>query len=251
MDHVFKQLETDFQVFTATPSTLVFSIEAEELVRGEALDPLLTLLTKQMQLQTPAAVNASLLSKNYAHFLIAGLSMISNWNLGVSFHPTNLLFGADGEGRFLMIVKDAIATPAHSDRTTWRSSGMKELYAHHLTPLFHEMNRRYRVPLPTLWENAYGYIDAYYRKWIAEAPTSSDKERLASDFRFLLKEADPEIFGTTKNPFTIFEEDNIERTDEGLPIRKTCCLYYKVADQCCRNCPRVYGKEDPYPLTSH
>ncbi|MCK9906316.1 hypothetical protein MXD63_40795, partial [Frankia sp. Cpl3] len=94
-----------------------------------------------------------------------------------------------------------------------------------------------------LWAHTAYIVSYYYELWLRQAQTEAKRERIAADFRFLVEEAEPSLFGITgKNPLQLdfaVVEHPVE-PDHTIRIRKQCCLAYRLAGgKCCYSCPML------------
>ena len=104
------------------------------------------------------------------------------------------------------------------------------LFAHNWNLVFKSFHALTGIREDLLWENGTMYLNHFYRTWIQEAADEAIRERLEDDYRFIQRDAPPELYGELQcfNPFQW----------TGKETRGTCCLRYHLPDgNYCKGCP--------------
>ncbi|OBR67839.1 hypothetical protein A7K91_08945 [Paenibacillus oryzae] len=190
-------------------------------------------------------VAASMLAKRYAYLVIAPvLHAMTGYNKGLGLSLDNCrLITPDYSGilpersKFPELLLDGqalmMSIPAAGERFPWRDDILKELFAGHIAPLFRVLAEAGGVPKAILWENAAVRI----------APVFEDVlfiETAREDYNYIVSGASAELFGERRNPLLAFLEPASPKASFlAERVRKTCCLYYEMAPEYCRKCPKA------------
>jgi Uncharacterized Fe-S protein len=140
---------------------------------------------------------------------------------------------------YLSVSSYGISLPAPDQRRNWREHTVRELFAGHLTPLIRSLSEIARVSKMILWENALVRMVPLFKEAIDSAEDPTAAARIREDFRYIAREAPGELFGERRNPLSaLVESTGMDREgDYKHRLRRTCCLYYKVSAEYCRQCP--------------
>lgn len=164
--------------------------------------------------------------------------------------------------RLLVHKPPAVIAADSVDREDWRAETVRSLFAGQLAPLWRALSAVSGLPRAVLWENTAVRVYSLYEKRLSAAllndalPDATSRSspgpdtsggsvgqaRLAqADFRFLLS-ADPELFGESYNPlqrYYVTIPAALPGVKKPQRIRKTCCLYYRIAADggYCDACP--------------
>lgn len=188
-------------------------------------------------------VSASMLAKRYAHLAITPvLHGITWYQKGIRLSPDDCVLVCRDYSSFsremskfpeLMVRDLSIAVPEKGARTLWRETMLTELFAGHVTPLFRVLSEAGGVPMAILWENAAVRIAPLYEDEL-------DAEQARDDYGYIARHAPADVFGQRKHPLLPYLEAETA-TAEAFAARgrKTCCLYYEMAPEYCRKCPKV------------
>jgi ferric iron reductase protein FhuF len=89
------------------------------------------------------------------------------------------------------------------------------------------------VPQAILWENAAVRIAPVYEDVLSI-------ETAREDYNYIVSGASAEMFGERRNPLAAFLEPASPKVAFlAERVRKTCCLYYEMAPEYCRKCPKA------------
>jgi ferric iron reductase protein FhuF len=221
---------------------------AEAIAISDLLDEekCLLFLQKQMaDIKAPnLSVTASMLSKRYA-YLVVSSTLYSMVEFNCVLHLPVKACSLSTE-RKLCIKQDMCKWQEirSMEREQWRENILYELFSTHITPVLEILKRTSRIPSSILWENIAIRINSIYRKIRAKEFDQIKIDRLNSDFNFL-KSAGGDLFNLHENPIK-----KHLKTEEELrlnPIRKTCCMYYKLGEDLegigyCEICPQKTNK---------
>ncbi|WP_199624601.1 (2Fe-2S)-binding protein [Paenibacillus alkalitolerans] len=208
----------------------------ETAVRGSSLrtcdDWLLLLKSVAHRLECDKIpVAASQFTKWYCRALCGVLYSLSMEDrfVSASFDEISLLF--PGEPPFAVGTSGASSRPdsVHS-RSALRERTLRACFAGNFDIVFHSLTALTGIRSGILWENASMYIHYFYRTWIAETGDAARRRILQDDYDYIVKHAQPELFGAGHrvNPFI----------GTGNPVRNTCCLRYHLPDgRTCKGCP--------------
>ncbi|MHA7967554.1 IucA/IucC family C-terminal-domain containing protein [Paenibacillus sp. CAU 1782] len=190
-------------------------------------------------------VTASMLAKRYAYLVVSPvLHAMTMYNKGLGLSLGNCrLIAPDYSGclpersKFPELLFDGpplmMSVPAAGGRTSWRDGILRELFAGHLSPLFRSLAEAGGVPQAILWENTAVRIAPVYEDVLSI-------ETARNDYNYIIQDAAAELFGQRRNPLSPFLEPAAPRAAFlAERVRKTCCLYYEMAPEYCRKCPKA------------
>ncbi len=256
----YAQLTPEHQSFLAENCRLClkkpsdgYSIAAEDLLHlhtAEAyIEKIMPLIKAPNQL-----VTASQFSKRYAFLMVAPFfSSFSLLNRVLDIQPNNCVVEAkQSDGHFLpeLSLLSLEAKQVNKDRKIEMESGLEQLFRNHISVIWGNLAKTSNVPFPVLWENTATYIYWLYETTFAKHAEGELKATIAEDFQNIL-DAPGECFGLKYNPFKkyYFEKQPLIKSDPGIRVRKTCCLYYEISPDrtFCKNCPRCLSGYVPQP----
>jgi ferric iron reductase protein FhuF len=220
----------------------------ERSVAGEAMQDEQTcreVLTRVMPLvgAPDLAIAASLLSKRIA-FLASGcvLYAMSVFDSGllISLSRCRLEYAHDDGLWTSSLPLDVVEKDyAPGARDEWREAVVSMLFRGFFSPLWQSLSQVSGVPEHILWENTAVRIYSLYQGRM-EGLNEQQEQQKQSDYNWLLKEADPALFGLPWNPLKRFRRP-LQKSITGTMVRfrRTCCFYYKAAqpEEYCQNCP--------------
>lgn len=189
------------------------------------------------------AIAASLLSKRIA-FLASGsvLYALSVFDKGlpVSLSRSRVEYAHDDGVWTSSLPVDVVATDyPPGARDAWREAVVGTLFREFFSPLWQSLSQVSRLPEHILWENTAVRIYSLYQGRMAGL-NQQQEWRQQADFSWLLKEADPALFGLPWNPLKRFRRP-LQKSASGTMVRfrRTCCFYYKAVQPVayCHNCP--------------
>ncbi len=188
------------------------------------------------------AVAASMLSKRYAYLVVSStLYSMVHFNCALNL-PVTACSLSNERKLCIQSAKCKWQEVSSLEREQWRENVLRDLFSGHITPVLNTLRKTSRVPSAILWENVAIRINSVYKKTLAKEVNPIKIERLISDFDFL-KNASGDLIDLTENPIKPFLKIGEELAVH--PIRKTCCMYYKLDKNSkeisyCGNCPIKY-----------
>jgi siderophore-iron reductase FhuF len=192
----------------------------------------------------PSAVIASQFCKYYCRCLCGALYAMSRCGQLVDLNPAHMAVGfIRDEGPCVIVGEPTAGGTAlwPEGWPEWRDTILQKMFSQNVQPLFSALTRYYHVSPNLLWENCVIYIHYFYKEWIREAAEPEDRARLEADYRYIVEEAPPELFGVSGgNPLHIQGTyvTNPDHPDGKLRIRKTCCLRNRLPNAAaCSTCP--------------
>jgi ferric iron reductase protein FhuF len=183
---------------------------------------------------------ASIFMKRYAFISVISLYMMTVNNKKVNLSLKNIQMEEAIRGKDwlpLISLKDQTFEEWNGEnRQEWRNSVYRDLFAYNINPLIEMFETTYKISKQILWENIAVYLFWLYEKELNTVPTASE------DFRFLIIEAEGNLFGHYKhNPLQKYytEKRFIDSVQEEVRIRKTCCFTYQLESKPkrCKTCP--------------
>jgi ferric iron reductase protein FhuF len=221
------------------------ALMARELLQEDVCEQLLDALGPVIASPT-RAITASLLGKRLS-FLATGacLYAMSVYDKGLllSLDNTVIEYGHD-DGVWTSSMPLFHAQPMTyglNEREAWREMLVQALFAGLLKPLWQTFNRVSGVSRRILWENTAVRVYSLYEKRMAKIEAPSVRERCEADFNWLLKQAEPALFGLDYNPLSHFRRPPtlVEEGQRSIRFRRTCCFYYLATEpaEYCSTCP--------------
>jgi len=188
-------------------------------------------------------IAASLLAKRIA-FLATGnvLYALSVFDKGLSLSlSTARLEYAHDNGLWTSSLPVDITTTGYlpGKRDAWREAIVGALFKEFLAPLWQSMAKISGLPAQILWENTAVRVYSLYQGRMESLDIHQD-HRQQEDFRWLLEQADPALFGLPWNPLKRFYRPlQMNAAGKKVRFRRTCCFYYKASKpiEYCQNCP--------------
>jgi ferric iron reductase protein FhuF len=173
---------------------------------------------------------------------------MSVWNKRLVLSPERIWLETDDRVAMWMPMfrfEKLEAEECASCRSQWREETVRRLFAKHVFPLIAKLQKTTKISSYILWENIAIYIYWIYETLLNDETLAHIHPQLRDDFRFLVHEADGELFGTLRqNPLKRFWKGNA-----GVKQRTTCCLYYQTEGGThCQTCPYIIRER--YPKTS-
>lgn len=226
---------------------LINTITIDQLFQHEQCEQYLTWLARHIGAPS-LHIAGSMLIKRYAFLLIAPVMYaMTYYNRGVWMNGSSLqLITIKAEPDYprspfpdLQLPRQQlqVTVPEPYNRERWRAEVIRELFEQHLSPLMRAVAAVSPISIATLWENVMVRIAPLYAD--DEAADPELLERIKDDFSFIVSQASGELYGMRKNPFTVFTQRTDDKTIEAKPKRLTCCLYYLMAPEYCRKCPKT------------
>jgi len=224
--------------FAEDPGGSVERMSGPMLASPEQVRALLDRVAAMLGVDKPA-VAASQFTKWYCRSLVAVLYEFSVLGIArsASLRDVTVLFPGDPPfavlcgGRTVNVADDA-------SRESLRELTVIRLFAHNWNLVFKSLHAATGIREDLLWENGSMYLNHFYRQWIAEATDDALRERLEDDYRYIQKDAPPELYGELQcfNPFAW----------TGKPVRRTCCLRCHLPDgKYCKGCPLPHQEQQP------
>lgn len=221
------------------------SVAVSELLQREQCDAYLSWFAQYFGAPS-ISIAASMLIKRYAFLLAApALYAMTDYDKGIvpSLEGCQLitLAEAGSRSRFpdlqLAILEVTAPEDSGSGREQWREQYVAQLFAEHFTPLLQSVAAAGSVSTAILWENVMVRIAPLYAEDDQDPPQL--RQRKKDDFSFLAVHAPAQLFAMRKNPLTRFVEQAESDTVVPRSQRLTCCLYYLMAPEYCKKCPKI------------
>ena len=221
------------------------SLMARDLLQEDVCERLLDALGPVIG-SPSRAITASLLGKRLS-FLATGacLYAMSVYDKGLlmSLDNTVIEYGHD-DGLWtssMPLHHGQPLTYGANEREAWREALVRALFAGLLKPLWQTFNRVSGVSRRILWENTAVRVYSLYEKRMVKIEEPSVRERYEADFKWLLTEAEPSLFGLDYNPLSHFRRPPtlVDEGQRSIRFRRTCCFYYLATEpaEYCSTCP--------------
>lgn len=186
---------------------------------------------------------ASIFIKRYAFIAVISLFAMTTANkkLNLSLGNIEMEEAEPGKDWLPMIsLKDtAIEEWNGEDRDEWRKSVYRDLFANNIYPIIEHFEKTFKVSKLILWENIAVYLFWLYETELKE----SENPIVQSDFRFLIMEAEGNLFGSYHlNPIQKYYSE--KNNQDEIRIRKTCCFTYQLGSKRCKTCPCTHIAKD-------
>ncbi|MEK5164598.1 IucA/IucC family C-terminal-domain containing protein [Paenibacillus sp. FSL R5-0527] len=191
----------------------------------------------------------SLFAKRYAFLVVApGLYAMSCLNKGLNLALENGWIESSYRGQAWLpkarLLDLQVSVPGEGQRSEWRDRVIETMFAGNLSRVWTAMSKAAGISKALLWENTAIYVYwLYEKKFTEEGVSPEQKRRMEEDYRYLLYDAPPRLFGEPRNPIKKFNSPKVIKAESDSPIRmrKTCCLYYLTSDtphDYCSTCPK-------------
>jgi ferric iron reductase protein FhuF len=185
---------------------------------------------------------ASIFIKRYAFIAVISLFAMTSGNKKMNLSLDNIEMEEAEYGKDwlpMISLKDpSIDEWDGEDRGEWRKSVYRDLFANNIYPIIDYFEKTFKVSKLILWENI-----AVYLFWLYELELKdSENPNVLSDFRFLINEAEGNLFGRYNlNPIQKYYS---EKNQDEVRIRKTCCFTYQLGSKRCKTCPCTHLVKD-------
>jgi siderophore-iron reductase FhuF len=186
---------------------------------------------------------ASIFIKRYAFIAVISLFSMTTANkkLNLSLENIEMEEAERGKDWLPMIsLKDpSVEEWNGEDRNEWRKGVYRDLFAHNIYPIIEHFEKTLKVSKLILWENI-----AVYLFWLYETELNEiENPNVQSDFKFLIKEAEGNLFGNYHlNPIQKYY--SVKHSQDEIRMRKTCCFTYQLGTKRCKTCPCTHIAKD-------
>lgn len=240
----FSLLQCTFRIMVTPHDSAGYQIDAADLLdkeKGKAF-----LREVGAHLQSPSLiVTASIFFKRFLALISGALFSMTHHScaLNVSLHNIRLVADDDWKMPGFFLSTAEIPIVSGTDREAWREQVVRHIFRDTVKPLIHALASHTRINPNILWAHAAYIVHYYYQLWLSEAKTAAEREQIEADFRYMVEQAEPAIFGLRdKNPLNTSFSIVPHPTDEHheIRIRKQCCLAYRLpGGKCCYTCPKL------------
>ena len=189
------------------------------------------------------AIAASLFAKRLA-FLATGnvLYTMSVFDKGLtlSLSRSRLEYAHDnGLWTSSLPADTGVTSYLPGERDACREEIVSALFRGFLSPLWQSLAEVSGLPVQILWENTAVRVFSLYQGRMNRL-NETQEERRDADFKWLIGQAPPSLFGLSWNPLQRFRRP-VQQNAAGNDVRfrRTCCFYYKATHpaEYCLNCP--------------
>jgi len=194
-------------------------------------------------------VAASIFIKRYAFLAVMSLYAMTALNKKLNVSLDNVKMEPAEQGKdwlpsFSLKDAEVLSSGSNENRPKWRKSVLKDLFANSIYPMISKLEKTVGISKLILWENIAVYLFWLYETELKDSDNANSKD----DFRYLILEAEGQIFGAYNlNPLQKFftEKMYLKERDEEVRIRKTCCFSYQLpAGKRCKTCPCTHLGKD-------
>lgn len=236
------QLQSMFRIVVSPQEMPLRTRNAADLLDKERAKAFLREVRDDLQAPS-LIVSASIFFKRYLALLSGALYCMSHHSFALNLSLGNITLATDTDWKMASFsLKQAEGLrKVSTNRDKWRSQAVHHFFHDMLAPVIQALSSHTGIRKTVLWAHTAYIVRYYYELWQREAQLVERREQIAEDFRFLLEEAHPQLFGVKdKNPlqldFAIAEHPS--DPDHPIRIRKQCCLAYRLAQgKCCYTCP--------------
>jgi ferric iron reductase protein FhuF len=186
---------------------------------------------------------ASIFIKRYAFIAVISLFAMTTANKKLNLSLDNIEMEEAERGKDwlpMISLKDpSIEEWNGEDRNEWRKGVYRDLFAHNIYPIIEHFEKTFKVSKLILWENI-----AVYLFWLYETELNEiENPNVQSDFKFLIKEAEGNLFGNYHlNPIQKYY--SVKHSQDEIRMRKTCCFTYQLGTKRCKTCPCTHIAKD-------
>lgn len=243
----FQALAADYRLTREASADRAFSIPFSDLLDPEQSLNYFRGVSGIFKTDSQTAA-VSLFAKRYAFLVIAAnLYAMSRFNKGLNLELANGWIESSYQGEAWLpkarLNDWQVSEPSGMQREEWRDEVLERMFAGNLSRVWTAVSQTVKISKAVLWENTAIYVYWLYEKKFAEGADPEQKRRMEEDYRYLLHDAPPRIFGESRNPLKQFDSPKVLRSgyEKPLRVRKTCCLYYITSDEpadYCSTCPK-------------
>ncbi|WP_052427406.1 IucA/IucC family C-terminal-domain containing protein [Neobacillus niacini] len=186
---------------------------------------------------------ASIFIKRYAFIAVISLFAMTTGNKKMNLSLDNIEMEEVERGKdwlpMISLKDSSIEEWYGEDRDEWRKSVYRDLFANNIYPIIEHFEKTFKISKLILWENI-----AVYLFWLYETELKdSENPNILNDFRFLIMEAEGNLFGKYNlNPIQKYYSE--KSFPDEVRIRKTCCLTYQLGSKRCKTCPCTHIAKD-------
>lgn len=234
-------LEQDFNIIRES-RVKEYTFNGQEMLKEQTLQTVLEIFREQLAQHSSLSplVVASMFSKQYGSMVTSGAFYAYYFfKQGLDVSLKNVTLETDRTWNPFLVVHQVY----HSGEQEFSVTDlMEKLFAQHLTPLFQKLSKVTGVKERLLWANLAFSLKWYFEKWRNEAKDLEQKKAIEQDYRYVMEQAPPAVFGLRDgNPLAMeFAEVAHPRTGAPFRLRKMCCLRYNVPDcDHCTTCPNI------------
>lgn len=222
-----------------------FILELKDFFNKEHLPDILVRIGQKLGAPTNK-VTASMIAKRMAFFGVIHLYAMSVLNQRFIVKIDDIKLAGRAEDRLWLpnfYFEHYFAEDALNDRVKWREEVIQNIFSGFFHPMIEALRRETRFSKLVMWENIAIYIFWLYESLMKDNEYKWIQHQLEDDYRFIVHEAGPELFGPYKhNPLTRFDSEKVIREDlvEPVRVRKTCCLANLLEEKNgkrCSTCP--------------
>lgn len=236
-------LAEHFRYYSRNDGKILEVIRGEDLQTKKGVQQTLDGMHIFMQSES-LLTTASLLSKRYGYYIATvPLALITIFNKSPNMSPNNTELVRMDENlkwfpKFRLLSKD-VSEPKGKTREEWMREELEILFKFHVHPFFLHINQLTRLSMDVMWENIAIYIFWFYERQLQEWYDADTVKVMKHDFKLIVNQLPGEVFGTTTNPFSYFQDQPLLPTEARK--RKCCCLSYKLYDESiyCKVCPHL------------
>jgi ferric iron reductase protein FhuF len=186
---------------------------------------------------------ASIFIKRYAFIAVISLFAMTMGNKKMNLSLDNIEMEEAERGKDwlpkISLMDTSVEEWNGEDRNEWLKSVYRDLFANNIYPVINHFEKTFKISKLILWENI-----AVYLFWLYETELKGiENSNVISDFRFLIMEAEGNLFGKYNlNPIEKYYYDKNSRDE--VRIRKTCCYTYQLGSKRCKTCPCMHVAKD-------
>jgi ferric iron reductase protein FhuF len=186
---------------------------------------------------------ASIFIKRYAFIAVISLFVMTASNKKLNLSLDNIEMEEAERGKdwlpMISLKNPSIEEWNGQDRDEWRKGVYRDLFAHNIYPMIELLEKTFKISKLILWENI-----AVYLFWLYESELKdSGYPNVQSDFNFLIKEAQGNLFGKYHlNPIQKYYSERYFQDE--IRMRKTCCFTYQLGTKRCKTCPCTHIAKD-------
>lgn len=186
---------------------------------------------------------ASIFIKRYAFIAVISLFAMTSANKKLNLSLDNIEMEVAERGKDWLpkiSLKDSTIEEWNGeDRGEWRKGIYRNLFANNIYPIIEHFEKTFKVSRLILWENIAVYLFWLYETELKE----SENPNVRSDFNFLVKEANGNLFGKYHlNPIQKYYSE--KHSQDEIRMRKTCCFTYQLGAKRCKTCPCTHIAKD-------
>lgn len=250
MQNIQSELE-QFDLYVTPPEETLYSFSGLELNSEENMRAFIQCYGPLMHALEDKAV-AAYFANWLANVAFSLQYSVSICHSALDINLSNLMFHLVPSDRYCRItfsLKEWVFVQSPIDqkeREVWRKDILTRFYRDTAGPLLSLMSQISGLSIGEVWGQLPTKFNYYVEAFEKKINDCKKLTRLKEDYRYLVNDLPPEVFGLSYNPFrvTVRKIEDLADPEKTISMRNRCCYYYStVGGNYCYSCPRLKEEE--------